>query len=393
MGRAGRIWLAVVLLSITLTWTITTVYPSEAAWEKHFRLEVTYVYINKGDEPIPTVTEQYNLKAFERFVSNEWQKVRIVKKSHRIVNRVKDLDGNTYVVLNLPDEIPPGGNITVSITYDIRSTTRVPPNISGEEAGDLSDIPGDLVSEYCTATGPWLVNDKEIVSLTESIVGEETNVLRIVEKLCAWIHEHIEYPEPGEEHERPLYPNETLELREGDCDDQANLLITMCRILGIPAYLQIGCVFAEWYSASYTMWSGHLSIYEEHIGWHGWAVVYIPPWGWLPVDLTYTYVSPEETELWCILGAAALSPCVIECLNIVYSDYIKAGMRQRKVVEGSDLYIEIYESMQEYFGYPHVPISSLQPIMRLALLGIAVVAAVAIFTVLRRIQVSTIVGF
>jgi len=295
------------------------------------------------------------------------------------------------VILNLPDEIPPYGEVTVQITYDILTRTRILPNISEAEAGELADIPGKLVAEYCTAMGPWLVNDTEIASLTKDIVGGETNVLRIVEKLCAWIHDNIEYPEEG--HERPLYPNETLELREGDCDDQANLLITMCRIMGIPAYLQIGCVFVEGYGASYTMWDGHLYIHEENVGWHGWAVVYIPPWGWLPVDLTYTFLFPEETEFWCILGASVLSPYVVECLNVVYSDYIKAGTEQRETIEKSNLYIEVYESMEEYVEMPRLPVFSLQPIMRIALLGIAVAAAVAMFMTLRRMQVSTAVGY
>ena len=381
----------IVFLLITLTWTLTAAHPVGAVWEKHLRLQVTYTYINEGDEPIPLVTSEYNFKAFEKFVSDNWQKVKIVEKSHGIVRQVKDMDGNVYVILNLPDEIPPKGEVTVQITYDILTRTRTLPNISEADAGDLSDIPRKLVVKYCMAVGPWLVNDTEIVSLTKDIVGDETNVLRIVEKLCAWIHDNIEYPEEG--HERPLYPNETLELREGDCDDQANLLITMCRIMGIPAYLQIGCVFVEGYGASYTMWDGHLYIHEENMGWHGWAVVYIPPWGWLPVDLTYTFLFPEETELWCILGASVLSPYVVECSNVVYSDYIKAGIEQRETIEKSNLYIKVYESMEKYVETPQPPTFSLQPLLRMTLLGIAVAAAAAMFVTLRRMQVSTTVGY
>ena len=113
MTETRRLEVATVFLLITLTWTLTAARPVGTVWEKHLRLQVTYTYINEGDEPIPLVTSEYNFKAFEKFVSDDWQKVKIVEKSHGVVRQAKDMDGNVYVILNLPDEIPPHGEVTV----------------------------------------------------------------------------------------------------------------------------------------------------------------------------------------------------------------------------------------------------------------------------------------
>jgi transglutaminase-like putative cysteine protease len=82
-------------------------------------------------------------------------------------------------------------------------------------------------------------------------------------------------------------------------------MISMLRSLGIPAFLQIGVVFSESISSEKASWAGHLTFVQEGVGWHGWAMVYVPPWGWIPVDLTLTNArelqGPEALE-------AALSP-------------------------------------------------------------------------------------
>ena len=49
-----------------------------------------------------------------------------------------------------------------------------------------------------------------------------------------------------------------------------------------------------------TYWEDHLNISYNNVGWHGWAMVYIPPWGWLPVDLTWWLYDPLNA----IKGAA-----------------------------------------------------------------------------------------
>ena len=56
----------------------------------------------------------------------------------------------------------------------------------------------------------------------------------------------------------------------GDCGFQALLFITLCRMAGIPAHWQSG-----WF----------ITPYEASP--HDWAIIYLPEFGYLPVDLSF----------------------------------------------------------------------------------------------------------
>jgi transglutaminase-like putative cysteine protease len=99
------------------------------------------------------------------------------------------------------------------------------------------------------------------------------NVLEIVCELANWIGINVK----SKTIDVPRYPGETLKSRLGDCDDKANLLITMCRILGIPSFLQVGCIYGP--SRTETAWENHLTAIYNSVSFHAWAIIYIPPWG------------------------------------------------------------------------------------------------------------------
>ena len=59
--------------------------------------------------------------------------------------------------------------------------------------------------------------------------------------------------------------------RRGDCGVQSLLFITLCRIAGIPAKWQ----------------SGNAMKPPSHFGSHDWALVFLPVYGWVPVDCSF----------------------------------------------------------------------------------------------------------
>ncbi|RJS88004.1 transglutaminase family protein, partial [Candidatus Bathyarchaeota archaeon] len=176
-------------------------------------------------------------KTISLFMNNTWQTVYILNTSHPIDEIYMDDDGNPVASLSLPNRILYGKNITYKVTYKIILKPRSLPAISEKQSGKLSDK--ELKEKYCKAEGPWQVDKEELRNLAFEIAGNETNILLLLEKFIRWIRDKIRYYHP----EIPRYPNETVEYMSGDCDDQANLLITFCRIVGIPAYLQLGCIY------------------------------------------------------------------------------------------------------------------------------------------------------
>jgi transglutaminase-like putative cysteine protease len=185
-----------------------------------------------------------------------------------------------------------------------------------------------------------MTNDSQIRTRAFSIAGSETRVLAMVARLVSWIWNNVNY----ESHDPTLYPNETLALLEGDCDEQAILLGTFCRILGIPSYLQVGCVFIPGDSSSSD--SGQVHYVEKQIGWHGWAIVYIPPWGWLPVDLTYVMGSHLD-PLNAIRTGAVTSQYTVQSTNVSEDNYLASDRAYEQLLESNNFSLYVKDEMRE----------------------------------------------
>lgn len=321
-GRAAL--LLVLLLSATVSQSAL------GSGRISFMLTETYVLENRGDSPIPLSEMD---RAIGLFLNSSWQTVKIVEIDPPIERLVNDSDGNLYAVLEVPDRIDGGLNLTINVVYEVTSEDYGGPELVMEIARNRSQIPSELVSEYCASSRTWLTGDPVIRERAEEIAGNETKVLAIVEAFIDWIKSNISYSAS----EVPRYPNETLEGRMGDCDDQSILLITMCRILGIPAYFQLGYVLREEIKRDVTVCEGHVKSHTEGLGGHGWSVVYIPPWGWLPVDLTWV---TEATGLIAEIEHAGIyKNYIILQQNISRYDYVGDDRRSREWIINSTLYI------------------------------------------------------
>ncbi|KPV62589.1 MAG: Transglutaminase-like superfamily protein [Candidatus Bathyarchaeota archaeon BA2] len=323
------------LLLSTLVFNSPTVLKGETN-EASFIIKTSVTYYNNGTGNWVFKDED---RAISLFMNNTWQTVHLTYHSHPLERFDTDEDGNPIAVLKfLEAEIEPGKSISYAVTYYALSKPRfLPLNISEENSRNLDDIPEELIERYCGEGDPWLVNDQELQDLAYNIAKGETNVLTIVKKFITWIRDpdNIRY----KTHETPMYPNETYTKREGDCDDQAILFVTLCRILGIPSYLQIGCIYMPTTTPTQNKyWEDHLTISLKHIGWHGWAMVYIPPWEWLPVDLTYV-LDGHSDPLNAIKNAAVTSQKTLQYMNISQMDYVTSSRGCRDFFKNNGFYV------------------------------------------------------
>ena len=298
----------------------------------------------------------WNLSEKERtiglFMNNTWQTVYLLNSSCPLDEVRVDEDGNLIAILSTPiSKIPCGENFTFQVAYRIIIESRRSPQIIEEQSGDLGDISKELKRRYCRSDGPWQVDDENLRRLAFEIAGNETNVLSILKRFINWIKCHIYY----KSQDLPKYPTETLRDGVGDCDDQANLLITFCRIIGIPAYLQVGCIYLPRREIKADYWKGHWMIRLTRIGWHGWAIVYVPPWGWMPVDLTFA-PGIFSDPLNAIRNAALIRQATIQYANITRSDYIASSRDYRRFIISNEF--RIYEHdilLEENIRPPRLP--------------------------------------
>lgn len=274
---------------------------------------------------------------------------------HRLA---RDESWGTVLQIFLDEPIPPKDTLTVIVVEKVWVTRFKPPeNLGYESSGTIQDLPARLVRDYTLPEGVWRYDDPRMKYLADEatkIVGEEKNVLRIVAELVEWIWKKVRYSVgPG-----PRYPYETLPREKlaagrglGDCDDQANLLILMLRRLGVPSYLKTSLVGDFDYGESREYWCAECHYYVSLIGinWgHAWAEVYVPPWGWLPVDLTFHAESNDPLDAIRTSAASEHSKwyttITLRDNNIYHKDYIEEFRSWIRKIRNSDMFY-YYEYM------------------------------------------------
>jgi transglutaminase-like putative cysteine protease len=303
---------------------------AQGAKKLRYAYRSTYTFENRGEEPYVLVEDDTEIPLY---VNNKWQSVTILESSHDILEELPDEDGNPVGHLDLPPEIFAGGTLIFTVEYMLESEGMDRPVIDPERSGNLDDIPERLVEIYTSETETFKKNE-EIETLALELAAGNIDVLEIVTDILDWVVSRVNY----RNFEVPLYPDETLGDLQGDCDDQAILMISMLRSLGIPAFLQIGVVFSESISSEKASWEGHLTFVQEGIGWHGWAMVYVPPWGWLPIDLTLTNA---RDPMAMILDAPEYASNIITAFNVSAQQYIGGSRSSREMLVASDIYITV----------------------------------------------------
>lgn len=341
LKKASKATFILILLAATMLLQSPLRVRSESS-ERKFTITSTVTYSNNNSE-----TKFWNLTgedyAISLFMNSSWQSVNLVEYSLPLTSVRLDSDGNLLGFLNLT-QLNPGQSVNYTVKYDVVSKPRSLPTITEGESLVLANISDSLKDEYCKMEGPWLTDDPSLRALATSLADNETRVLSVVKNFVRWIADNVNYDPAAEV---PKYPNETFSNRLGDCDDQAILLITLCRILGIPAYLQVGAIHDIFIDSSDTYWHGHVTSVLKQIGWHGWAIVYIPPWGWLPVDLTYVLIDPNLTNpLNAIRGAAVTGQGVIQYMNFIHTDYVGTSRRLRDFIQNNGFYIYMVDEMK-----------------------------------------------
>ncbi len=149
------------------------------------------------------------------------------------------------------------------------------------------------LAPYVAERAPHVVFTESMRVFSKQIVGDETNPVRIAQKLFAAV-DQIPWAGAREYSTLSNISDYTLHAGHGDCGQQTLLLITLLRMNGIPARWQSGAIFAD---GSY-----------NNI--HDWGQLYLAPYGWVPMDVTFgqlhagAHAQPGDAALqWFYLGS------------------------------------------------------------------------------------------
>lgn len=201
------------------------------------------------------------------------------------------------------------------------------------------------LAPYLAERAPHVVFTEPLQVFSHQIVGNATNPYQIARKIFAAVDD-IPWAGAREYSTIADLSSYTLRAGHGDCGEQTMLLITLMRMNGIPARWQSGWMF--------TREAGGDDI-------HDWAEIYLAPYGWIPVDVTYGRLNSNESSLkWFYLGGLdnfriafndGFSQAFVPPKDSFRSDTVDS---QRGEVEwdGGDLY---YDKWSYHFDWDILP--------------------------------------
>ena len=136
-----------------------------------------------------------------------------------------------------------------------------------ENTGTLADIPPEIREKYTADGSRYRIDDPYIQETAKKIVGDEQNTYWIARKIYDFIIDSVEYEMTGGWD----VPEVVLKRGKGSCSEYTYTFIALCRAAGLPAR----------YQGSIVVRGDDASIDEAF---HRWAQVYLPGYGWVPVD-------------------------------------------------------------------------------------------------------------
>ena len=150
-------------------------------------------------------------------------------------------------------------------------------------------VPAKITPElasFVAERAPHIVFTQPLRIFSRQVVGDETNPYRIAQKIYAAVDE-IPWAGAREYSTIADLSSYTLRAGHGDCGEQTMLLMTLMRMNGIPARWQSGWTYTD----------------TDHEDIHDWAQIYLAPYGWVPVDVTYGRIDSGDAALkWFYLG-------------------------------------------------------------------------------------------
>jgi len=151
--------------------------------------------------------------------------------------------------------------ITKVTTYDVRYF------IYPEQVGTLNDIPDKIKNKYLENNEKYQINSPVIQDAVKKAIGNEKNPYWIARKIYNYLIDNMYYEMLGGWNTAPT----VLERGNGSCSEYSFVYIAMCRAAAIPARY-VGTVAIRGDEAS-----------MDDV-FHRWVEIYIPDYGWIPVD-------------------------------------------------------------------------------------------------------------
>jgi len=163
-------------------------------------------------------------------------------------------------------------NLKNGDTKEIQMTSFVKFNdvryfIYPDKVGDIKDIPEDVKKMYLADNEKYDIYNPIIQKTVKKCVGDEKNLYWKARKIFNYLIDNMYYEMTGGWNTAPT----VLARGNGSCSEYSFVYISMCRAAGIPAR----------YVGAITERGDRVSMDDVF---HRWVEIYLPNYGWVPVD-------------------------------------------------------------------------------------------------------------
>jgi transglutaminase-like putative cysteine protease len=204
---------------------------------------------------------------------------------------IVDTDDNRWVEITIEEGLSPDETKTIKVTQVL--VVR-PTRIEIDPGAVGTAIPPEVKNYTRAVDGLFESDADEILEFASGIVENETNpyykVRRILDNVIKYLRYEIQDSEHG-----ALWAYYS---RVADCTEYSNLLIALARAAGIPAKAVVGMARIPLYAG------GQSGTGPGSFG-HEWVIVYLPNYGWVPLDAVWPLNkgSFAEIDYFHIVGA------------------------------------------------------------------------------------------
>ncbi|MGE3164856.1 MAG: transglutaminase family protein [Planctomycetota bacterium] len=211
--------------------------------------------------------------------SDRMQKVESFRVESPVPDRIAhDELGNRY--LYVERGAPAGGDLVVRTTF---SVTRSEVNADVDPAHTRPHTPDELaqLGQYLVGSSQSVIDDNAR-ELARTVVGNETNPVRIARQVYDAVLERVEYhvKDPKPDAQKTMKATGTgssqkcFETCTGNCTDFHSLYAAVARAAGLPTREVYGSFF-----------KGPLDGQDKDQSYHCWIEFHAPNIGWIPLDV------------------------------------------------------------------------------------------------------------
>jgi sugar lactone lactonase YvrE len=161
----------------------------------------------------------------------------------------------------------PGESLTVTMTVEATLfATRW--HIDPARVGALKNIPKAVRDAYLVDETKFAIRHPSIEKAVKEALGDEKRPYSMIRRIATYIRKKMEYEMVGGWNIAPT----VIDRGTGSCSEYTFVFISMCRAVGIPAR----------YAGAIVVRGDDASTDEAF---HRWAEVYLPGYGWVPIDV------------------------------------------------------------------------------------------------------------